>query len=106
MFKLARHVWPAHSRCSCHLLPVTVVLPAQVSQLVFGLIIALFSLIAQFQLRPYLHPSDDSVASVFSLALVVFFSCLLVFKTQSLVDAFGVNSQLSVYVQSLYPHVG
>ena len=71
-----------------------------VSQLVFGLSITLLHFILHVELRPNLHASDDRVATVFSFALVVFFSCLLVLKTQILVDA--VHSSLSDYFQSLF----
>ena len=47
-----------------------------------------------------MHDSDDSLAGVFCFTLIFFFSCLLVFKMQILVDA--VSSTLSAYFTLLY----
>ena len=47
-----------------------------------------------------MHDSDDSLAGVFSFTLIFFLTCILVFKTQLLVEA--VSSTLSDYFMLLY----
>ena len=63
--------------------------PGSVGQLTFGLIIALFHFICHVECRAFVHDSDDTLASVFSFTLCFFFSCLMVFKNQILVEAVG-----------------
>ena len=69
-------------------------------QLVFGLIVGLGFLVSTFESRPYVHASDNSVAGFFSFSLVLFFSSVIVFKVQILIQA--VDSTLSEYFQHFY----
>eukprot|EP00908_Phaeocystis_cordata_P021907 Transcript_4311.p1 GENE.Transcript_4311~~Transcript_4311.p1 ORF type:complete len:682 (+),score=196.31 Transcript_4311:167-2212(+) len=55
---------------------------------------------AHVECRPYKHDSDDSLAGAVSFSLVFFFSCLMVFKNQVLVEAVGPT--LSDYLGLLY----
>ena len=76
------------------------VTPGSMGQLVFGLIVALVFFWLSVECRPYVHPSDDSLAGVFSFSLIFFFCCVLVFKVQILVEA--VDDTLSAYFVLLY----
>merc|ERR1719469_1106574 len=69
-------------------------------QLVYGLIVGLVFLVSTFDIRPYLRASDNSVAGFFSFTLVLFFSSVIVFKVQILLQA--VDSTLSNYFQHFY----
>ena len=76
------------------------VTPGSIGQLVFGLLFSMIFFHLSVECRPFLHDSDDSLASVFSFTMIFFFSCLLVFKVQILVQA--VDETLSEYFMMQY----
>jgi len=64
-----------------------VVQPGSIFQLGFAIAVSLVFLFAQLRTRPYLVPTDEFLASVSSLMMVVGFTVCIIFQYDSLVEA-------------------